>query len=68
MIQKKKEAPKEPSLPQYFYGDGVTPDPMLRDRGFNAKRLQRLESRQQPTEATDGLDRELPESDTVAGC
>jgi len=64
---KKRAPPAEPAspLPQFFYGDGITPDPCLRDRDATAKRIQRLEARQ--ASPSDGLDRSFDYDDSDVG-
>ena len=50
-------------LPLFYYGDGETVDPMLRDRDANQKRIQRLERKEREATATDGLDRGVDDNE-----
>jgi len=66
MAKKKEVVPSVVPPETFYYGDGETVDPCLRERGFNAKRISRLERASQAA-ATDGLDRSFDYDDSESG-
>jgi len=66
MAKKREVVPTIGSPPEtFYYGDGETVDPCLRDRGSYDKRISRLERTRAAAE-TDGLDRSFDYGDSDA--